>query len=209
MLKSIITYPGTGTETVREIIRAVSPRTRLHIVTTLNEARGVRFHGALILGGADLSPHFYGERITYAYAANRKRDAIEWYIMRTALTNNLPIFGICRGHQLLAVALGMGLWQDIYHQARTRRHPSMHRLTKVSRPLRDHIPTTYVNSQHHQAIRRTPFGFDTAALDHEGRLIEAIYTPGYLGVQWHPELLYPNDKDWASIFRWFVRDSLR
>jgi len=207
MLKNIITHPGTGTETIREIITSFDYRVRLHVVTDLNHARRVKFDGVILLGGSDISPHFYGERLTYAYPGSRKRDAVEWYLTRTALNREIPIMGICRGHQMLAVAHGVGLYQDMAECA-VGWHPSAHRLTAINRPLKRYIPTHKVNSLHHQAIRKTPSGFKTLAMDHKGKIVEAIYSPGYLGVQWHPELLYPSDTRWRDLFGWFVKDSL-
>lgn len=98
---------------------------------------------------------------------------------------------------------GGALWQDIQHDGLTDYHPAQHRLQDVRMSLRRHLPTFTVNSYHHQATKIVPAGFDVAARSSDG-VIEAIYRPGALGVQWHPEMLWNSDPKWASLFKWFL-----
>ena len=207
MLRNIITHPGTGTEIVQEVCQELGAH--LHIVTHIKDVYKTAFDGAIMLGGSDIATAFYGESRKYAYNPDGTRDAIEWRIIRLALAERLPVLGICRGHQFLAVASGGSLYQDIKRQTRIAHHGSRHELKNVRRELAKHIPRPHrVNSYHHQAVRTVPFGFDVAARSHDG-LIEAIYRPGYLGVQWHPELMVSGDPRWLSLFEWFIRDGLR
>ena len=120
-----------------------------------------------------------------------------------ALTANKPVFGICRGHQILAVAAGGSLWQDIFERKVTGKHPSGHALVNVHSPLDKYLPMLTVNSYHHQAVRRVPAGFRIMAQSTDG-IIESIWRPGALGVQFHPEMMFPNDHRWIGLFRWFV-----
>jgi len=204
MLKHIVTHPGTGTEIVAQICKSLGAKL---IVNKLEQAQKARFDGLILLGGTDIDTRFYGERHTLAYSPDRNRDAIEWYLVRQAFNRNVPVLGICRGHQMLAVAAGGSLWQDVERQGATKRHYAAHQLVEVQGPLDLHIPSRKVNSYHHQAIRRMPFEFHIMARSPDG-LVESIWTPGYLGVQFHPELLYPNNPKWISLFEWFIKNRL-
>jgi len=204
-LGTIATHPGTGTEIVLEICDAL--HAELAIIDDLKTARKARFDGLILLGGADIDPRLYGQLTTWSWNANHERDAIEWVLARRALADGKPIMGICRGHQMLTIAAGGTLYQDIYRDAATTHHPSSHVIT-ADRPLRNHIPTARVNSYHHQAAKREPFGFKTVAKAPDG-IVEAIWRPGYLGVQWHPELLFPTEYRWIGLFEWFIKDHLQ
>ena len=81
-------------------------------------------------------------------------------------------------------------------------------MKQVKAPLAVQLPTLTVNSYHHQAVRVVPHGFTVAARAADG-IVEAIYRPGGLGVQWHPELLYAMDRRWQALFRWWYVDGLQ
>jgi putative glutamine amidotransferase len=202
---NIVTYPGTGTHIIPTILRTIDPALKLHVVHSLSELDRTRFDAVLLLGGVDVSPQFYGEKSTYSQSPDRIRDAVEWAMVRRAMNRDLPIFGICRGHQMLAVAHGGSLYQDIHEEDATYRNHSgpNHELVSVDKRLDRYIPHHHVNSYHHQAVRRVPDGFKVMARAADG-IVEAIWRPGALGVQWHPELMAPNYPEWRGIFRWFV-----
>jgi len=202
-MKHIATHPGTGLDVVSEIFDEIAPKSTLHIVTSLKQAKRIHLDGLVLLGGNDISPNFYGQDVTYSYAIDRNRDAIEWVLVRRALDKRIPVFGICRGHQMLAVASGGSLYQDIWAEGATSNHSSVHKLVNVHKQFRKVLPTTTVNSLHHQAVKRVPFGFQILAKSADG-LVEAIWRPGYLGVQFHPELMYPYNSGWVSLFQWFL-----
>jgi len=205
MLKRIVTHPGTGTEIVEEIVRRLGAR--LFIAHAANDIDRANPDGVILLGGADIGPALYGQRATYTRQTNPARDAAEWRMVRFALDKGLPVMGICRGHQMLAVACGASLHQDMEREGVTDHHPNRHTLS-VQPLLVAHMPRFHqVNSYHHQAIKARPFGFLPMAWSPDG-IIEAIWRPGYLGVQFHPELLYPADHSWIRLFEWFVRDEL-
>jgi gamma-glutamyl-gamma-aminobutyrate hydrolase PuuD len=197
----IATHPGTGTETVKRIVE--SNGGTLHVVTHKEEAASVPLDGLLLLGGADISPFFYGEENTYTEYTDRNRDIIEWMLVRRAITANVPIMGICRGHQMLAVASGGSLYQDITAETGlVHSRGYTHKLSGVDKPLAGHLPTWTVNSLHHQAVKTLPYGFRATAHSKDG-IIESIWRPGALGVQWHPELMITSDKRWIKLFHWF------
>jgi putative glutamine amidotransferase len=103
---------------------------------------------------------------------------------------------------MITIAHGGSLYQDIYRQQATTAHLPAHRVT-LSATLAKHCATDLVNSYHHQAARAVPPGFKVAARSSDG-LIEGIYKPGVLGVQWHPEMLVKGDRRWSRLFEWFV-----
>jgi putative glutamine amidotransferase len=158
--------------------------------------------GLLLLGGEDVAPEGYGETDRQCERINPQRDAFELALLRSALRKDLPILGICRGIQILAVALGGTLLQDLSAerprgQSRVihrgpRRTDSRHRIvltkgTALARLIgRDAL---LVNSHHHQAVRAMPPGMRVSARSVDG-VIEAIEHPDkkfVLGIQWHPE----------------------
>ena len=199
-MNTVITYPGTGLETVYGIFEALN--VNLEVITEMRELDRARYDGLLLLGGADISPAFYGEHKTYSREPDRARDQLEWAMIRRAMTAKYPILGICRGCQMINVAHGGSLYQDIERQGVALRHAGPH-LIRAARPLVDYLPTDSVNSLHHQAVKTLPDRFKPAAHSEDG-IIEAIYKPGVLGVQWHPELLFRHTPGWIALFRWFT-----
>jgi gamma-glutamyl-gamma-aminobutyrate hydrolase PuuD len=195
----------------------------LRPVSTSKEAASVSFDYLLLLGGPDVAPVWYGQTKTHAVGIDAGRDLTEWTLARRALAESIPTLGICRGHQMLAVAAGGTLYQDIHKVAGKRPHPGSHRLTFVHSKLEPILPKVKlkvtlpdgttdgfdeqvrVNSRHHQAVKHVPFGFITTAT--AGGMNESIWRTGYLGVQWHPEDLVLLDDRWMALFEWF-RDGL-
>lgn len=162
-----------------------------------------RVAGMVLTGGIDVDPAAYGqaphEKVT---RWDRERDDFEMALLRQALARDLPVLAICRGHQLLNVALGGALLQHIqapllFHRAdyKSPGVPSRWhdvRLTAGSR-LRAVLGTdeTRVNSRHHQAVLPETLapGLLAAAFSPDG-LVEAAESPDHgwvVSVQWHPE----------------------
>ena len=160
--------------------------------------------GLVLIGGEDVAPERYGEVDRYCERINRERDAFEFALIRSVVRRDLPLVAVCRGIQVLAVALGGTLYQDIPREAtieseakravhRGPRHTdTTHRIRpEKGSALADLIGarTITVNSHHHQAIRDVPGSVRVTARSADG-LIEAIELPRQrfvLGVQWHPE----------------------
>ena len=164
-----------------------------------------RIDGLLLSGGGDVSPSLYQEIDRFPLSNVRtERDAIEIWLAKWAIESNLPLLGICRGEQLLNVALGGTLYQHLPVEfASNLRHDTpdfvkkdfiAHQVT-ISRGSFLHQILTEdfidVNSRHHQAVQKLGNGLVVSATANDG-LIEAIELPGKIfcvGVQWHPENL--------------------
>jgi putative glutamine amidotransferase len=162
----------------------------------------------LLAGGGDVDPALYGEAPHPTFdAAEPGRDAFEIDLVRRALDANLPVLAICRGIQLLNVARGGTLVQDIPDQvsnAMPHRVPEpsfamAHDVWVSSGSLLDRIlrerldgDTCAVNSRHHQALKVIGEGLVVSATAPDG-IVEAVEDPSKkfcLGVQWHPENFY-------------------
>jgi putative glutamine amidotransferase len=166
--------------------------------------------GLLLQGGADMSPKSYGETpINPLWAGDEIRDAYEIELFQEFVTQGKPVFGICRGHQLINVALGGKLYQDIatqcgeqgsMHRAEAKYDHNFHEMrvlpnTWLAR-LYPQVQTVRVNSIHHQAIRELGEGLVPEAMSEPDGIIEAIRWEGHsfvVGVQWHPEFMDPRD----------------
>lgn len=170
----------------------------------------------VVIGGEDVDPAFYGQENTGSRNVNPVADAFDLALVAEAHRRKLPIFAICRGHQLLNVAMGGTIIQDI-SQEQIRHSPSAparpgespaaeHEVTIVedSRFLGHVLGTsTQTNSIHHQAIDECAPGFRVVAQAADG-IIEAIEPVDddwlALSVQWHPEKM----PEHQVLFNWFV-----
>ncbi len=188
-----------------------------------------RAAGILLTGGGDVEPSLYGEAPHPAFsAAEAGRDAYEIELVRRALEADLPVFAICRGVQVLNVARGGTLIQDIASEvpgalAHTREGAdqpctSAHEVwldtgslveTLMRERLSD-LERCQVNSRHHQAIKAAGEGLVTVATAPDG-IIEAVEDPARrfcLGVQWHPENFYRTG-EFRALFEGFVKAATR
>jgi putative glutamine amidotransferase len=179
-------------------------------------------HGLLLTGGADIDPAWYGEERTPATKlAEAGRDAFEIDIARRALAANLPALAICRGLQVLNVAGGGTLMQDIPsevsgaagHDIETPLYAFAHEVwvargSRLWLLLQEKLAESeicQVNSRHHQALKRVAEGFEVSATAPDG-IIEAIERPDArfcVGVQWHPENFWRTG-EFRPLFEGFV-----
>ncbi len=155
--------------------------------------------GLLLTGGVDVNPRVYGEKKNpLTDKPNRKRDAHELALLRQALDRDLPVLCICRGHELLNVAMGGSLVQHIEGDGHRWLDDGGSSWHEVSVAGRGHLARAYgsgavlrVNSRHHQAVvepRLAP-GLEAVASSPDG-LIEAMEGRIHrwvMGIQWHPE----------------------
>jgi putative glutamine amidotransferase len=148
--------------------------------------------GLLLTGGTDVDPALYGApRHPETDRPDRDRDSLETALLREALDRDLPVLAICRGLQLLNVALGGTLIQHIEGH-RCPNQPAAHPITIASHSRLESILEVdeyIVNSRHHQCVDQVAGGLVVVAraLD---KVIEALELPGkrfVLAVQWHPE----------------------
>lgn len=173
--------------------------------------------GLVLTGGADVAPSTYGQDVLDpAWVGQPERDAYEVDLVRAALDARVPVLGICRGHQLLNVALGGTLYQDIAtqtgspleHRSQERYHRNVHDVDLVAGGLLTSIYDCSrgpVISVHHQAVCDLAPGLDVEAVSPLDGLVEAVRlaappvatptwnpvevddVPWAVGVQWHPE----------------------
>lgn len=178
--------------------------------------------GVLFTGGDDIHPFLYGEE-TDAKCGNvsQPRDSMEMALVPLVMEFGKPIFGICRGIQILNTAMGGTLHQDIPSQFKSElsiahRQPFAYKVpshtvditpgTLLSRILGEEHASIAVNSMHHQAIKDVAPGLEVCGYAPD-KMIEAVYAPDYpflLGVQWHPEHLTTSQPDAAKLFAAFV-----
>lgn len=166
-----------------------------------------RLDGVLFTGGPDVHPRYYGAEIEPECGRiDGVRDAFEFALYASAMREKLPVFGICRGVQLLNVAAGGTLYQHIPGHEDGVLHPvTVQKGTLLSGLLGKTALMT--NSYHHQFVREPAPG--CIACGFSGAYIEAVERPGgafWLGVQWHPELSFSDEEgSSAAIFEGFVR----
>jgi putative glutamine amidotransferase len=181
-----------------------------------------RLDGVLLPGGGDVNPDLYqNEKHDKVYGINDFRDSMEIQLAQWAVADDVPVFGICRGIQVMNVALGGTLVQDIPARiqtnlrhsidtvAREPRHTLLHDVTiKEGSILASILGEKHimVNSIHHQALRDVAPSATVSALSPDG-IVEGIELPDKhfaLAVQWHPEDLADNDARMQNLFTTFV-----
>lgn len=212
ILGSVLGTEGVSGETVKRgfandmCVRAVAENGGTPVILpfvanpALMESAFALCDGLLLPGGCDVDPSFYGEGPHAGLGeVDRALDAFWFHAVEHARRRRIPLLGLCRGMQLLNVAWGGTLYQDLgeregaglEHRQRAPRRVTTHAVhiepgTRLSRILgEDTVPT---NTMHHQAVRGPGPGLVVSARASDG-VIEGIETPDGLlvGVQWHPE----------------------
>ena len=174
--------------------------------------------GIILSGGIDINPLLYNEepspKLGYIYP---DKDEFDILLVKIAYELNKPILAICRGHQILNVALGGTLYQDlsdmegcyIKHQQQTKDGAASHTLAIIEGSILHGILGNIIisNSFHHQAIRNLATGFKVTAYSKD-KVIEAIESCDkdfVVGVQFHPEIMTAyNDKNMLKLFKAFI-----
>jgi putative glutamine amidotransferase len=189
-------------------------------MTSFAESLMCRFRALVLTGGADLSPTSYGEApLNDAWRGERQRDRWETALYRAAVARGLPVLAICRGTQLINVAEGGTLWQDL---PSLRPDSNAHRSQElycqfthgVTLAEGTRIASLFagdelrVNSVHHQGLRVVAPCFTVTAWSPDGvvEAIERTGAPWVLGVQWHPEWM-PESPTQRRIFTTFVDEA--
>lgn len=183
-----------------------------------------RLDGLMLAGGNDVDPCYFGEQpIPELGEVNPLRDKLELSLIQAFYAAGKPIFGICRGAQMLNVALGGAVYQDLASQypGSTGSKPLAHQQTSLPRypshgvdilenSLLYHITGVCrlkVNSMHHQAISKVAPGLTVCARAADGvvEAVEDASRPFVLGVQWHPERMASTDAAARKLFEAFVK----
>jgi len=169
----------------------------------------------LLSGGSDINPLWCGEEpVPGLHGINQERDLPELLITRLAYNRQMPILGICRGIQTLAVALGGKVCQDIEattvkHSQDADRSEPTHTVDIEAGSLLETIfsqQTLYVNSFHHQAVSEPGSLFRITARAKDGTVeaMESTEMKSIIGVQWHPECM---GDDSQPLFRWLIGEA--
>ena len=163
----------------------------------------------IITGGQNVLPKFYGEEIAIdSDDYLLKRDLFELALIEEARAAKKAIFTVCRGTQLYNVALGGTLHQDI--EDNPGQYTSQELVTKDQTILQEiYGKTSRINSFHHQSIKDLADGLEVIARDPKDDIIEAVQSTDesrFLGVQWHPELLFDKSPADHKLFEYVVND---
>ncbi|MDN4606576.1 gamma-glutamyl-gamma-aminobutyrate hydrolase family protein [Sporosarcina highlanderae] len=177
--------------------------------------------GLVISGGGDINPlEFNEEPIQQLGDVTPERDSVELGLVREMLNLDKPILGICRGHQILNVACGGTIYQDIaaqiatplvQHNQKAKRDHQSHTVNVVQGTLLGSISMSgkiLVNSFHHQAVKDIPSPLIVSGQSSDG-IVEAIESTAHqfvIGVQWHPEaLLQKEDQVSDRLFKAYIK----
>ena len=193
----------------------------LHMTEATLRGTFERLDGLFLPGGEDIDPANYGTgRHELLGATDKERDRTELLLTRWAVERGMPVLGVCRGVQMINVACGGTLTQDL-HSERPElvKHdyfpPSFERF-RISHPIDIEADSRLahamgqvheVNSMHHQGIDRVGYGLRVVARADDGlpEALEAPALPYVVGVQWHPEELARTDQTSANLFYDFIK----
>lgn len=200
-------------------IRAVVRAGGLPVILPINHARGDVKHlisaidGLLVIGGADIHPSFYGEKVRQQIKPMyRGRTLFDMRLYHEAQRQRRPVLAVCYGMQLLNVIYGGTLYQDIQTEIRgaknhrsKRNHFHLVRLARGSQLARIFGKQEFlVHSHHHQAVKQVGFGLRAVGYSPDG-VAEALEgPPKTLAVQWHPERS-ERDPIQQRLFRHFIQ----
>ena len=173
--------------------------------------KNVDYDGLVICGGNDIHPAFYNQKVNGAFDFDVERDKLELELVKLFIDTGKPILGICRGHQLLNVALGGTLIQDLEEKSRHVQNKGVDQVHQICTLEGSMLNTLYgnapvVNSSHHQGIDK--LGLDLVATSFCDGVIESIEhkSKPYFGVQFHPERMLDgiDTVNGIRIFEYFV-----
>jgi putative glutamine amidotransferase len=180
--------------------------------------------GLLLTGGEDIDPRLYllediDIKEHELMKRDLERDSFEMALLKEAFKLQMPILGICRGHQLINVCFGGSLYQDIERDLKSKIN-HLASLNDKTRLIHDvtlkndsvlneifHTTKLRVNSFHHQSINKLAKNFESIAIS-DDQVIEGVIYKGsqwILGIQWHPEMLYKKYNIHRKLFERFVQ----
>jgi putative glutamine amidotransferase len=188
------------------------------VTLAANMVRGL--DGLIVSGGVDLNPEHYSESNTHSMGVDPVRDAFEIALINAARVEARAVLGICRGIQVLNVAFGGSLYQDVptmidgalQHHNWEAGKDAYHSIlfTRIS-PLSEIFQSEeiQVNSSHHQSLKLIGKGLEVLAAAKDG-VVEAVTCPSdrcTFGIQWHPERMLSDPKQ-VQLARWFVSQAV-
>jgi len=169
------------------------------------EAYAQELDALVLMGGSDVCPETYGEKaLKPEWNGDRVRDDYEIALLRAFVSAGKPVLGLCRGAQVINVALGGTLYQDIATQvprALNHRNWAIYEKNCHATSFAPGIEVTKTNSIHHQAVKDLGRDLTVEAWSEPDRIVEAIRYKGsgYLfAVQWHPEFHAPDDASFVD-----------
>lgn len=176
-----------------------------------------RIDGVLLTGGGDPMSSLFGEaKIAESAVPDVDRDLFELHLIRHCIAEKIPLFGICRGMQMINIALGGDIHQDIarccgstmeHSQKRNGNLPS-HRIRIVVGSRLHRLwrrESVMVNSFHHQCVKRLGNGLTASAFADDG-VVEALEGNGIVAVQYHPERMFPRWEE-SLLFEDFIKSA--
>ncbi|MDR1202057.1 MAG: gamma-glutamyl-gamma-aminobutyrate hydrolase family protein [Tannerellaceae bacterium] len=212
---------------VQSVLEAGGAPVLLPVITDIKALTTIitGLDGLIMSGGGDINPLYLGEEpIPQLQEVDSIHDEYDLIILRLAFNHQLPVMGICRGHQLINAAFGGGLCQDIYSQNKDR---LLKHSQTLARELPSHSITLFegktklrsilkekeilVNSFHHQAITEPAREFIPTAISPDG-INEGMEHPEYaiFSVQWHPEAMASNgDESMLELFKYHIEEARR
>ena len=170
--------------------------------------------GLLLQGGIDVTPSLYNEeKLPECGNCDLEEDLFHISLVNSAIKQNKPILGICRGIQVINVALGGTLYQDLeskWHKHYEDYEEPCHKIkikegTKLYSIFND--DSIAVNSLHHQGIKKLGKGLTASAYSEDG-LIEGIENELIIGIQCHPEALKEKNYEFLELFNFFINECI-
>ena len=192
-----------------------------YIIPILKNEENIRqalqgIDGLILSGGHDINPLLWGdEPKKYIGKLLPERDEFDLTLFREARKLNIPILGICRGHQLINIALGGSLYQDVDDEVKDSiNHVQKSYYSNATHTVSIHEESflydilgkeSTINSFHHLAVKDLGKGLKVSAIAKDG-VIEGIQSEdgNIIGIQWHPEMMYRNREDMSNIFKAFI-----
>lgn len=178
-----------------------------------------KIDGFLFAGGPDINPLKYNEHFKKGLGKIvPERDDFELRLLDKVLNKNKPVFGICRGFQIINTYFGGSLYQDIKNELATDiehaatmgvKYSICHKVNLVKDSILNRVfkkEELYVNSFHHQAIKKLGHGLKISAKAEDG-IVEGFEHKDYpfvIGVQWHPEMMFEVHSEQLELFKVFV-----